>query len=96
MIQETYTITEKHKLVISRGWIGVDIHKITDVGQLVEWWNKLLRLGGPVNKIQDKDLHHLQVAIWTRVNALYPTRALKFDDLESVDKILNVHQHVAA
>src|SRR5690606_5323285 len=90
-----YRVTDKHKLVTGSSWIGVDIHQVTDVGLLVEWWNKLLRVGGPVNRIADKDLHLLQCALWVRINALHPTRALKFEDLESVEKILESYDFAA-
>jgi len=93
MIQERYIVTERHKLVIDTSWIGVDIHAVTDEHQLVEWWQKLLRVGGPVNQVADRSLAELQTALWVRVNTLYPSRALKFEDLESVNKLQSTHEH---
>lgn len=96
MIQERYIVTAQHSKVIDTSWIGVDIHKITDEHQLIEWWQKVLRVGGPVNKIADRYLHELQIALWTRVNTLYPTRALKFEDLESVKQLQSTRDYATA
>lgn len=50
----TYTINTTHQPVIDQTWNGVDLFQVTDVDQLITWWNKLIRYAGAVNTIREK------------------------------------------
>lgn len=84
--------TQHMAIIQDTTWLGMDVHQVTDLNLLIDWWNKTILFAADqkTREINDAGWQRFHSALWIRINALHPKYLLKFDDITKPELLKKV------